>query len=68
LDFRYLRNEEEICRFLLSAQEENELVYTFYTTAIYTGMRAGEIAALPKAVESIKSAKGDVSALSKAIF
>ncbi len=45
-DYRWLRTEEEIRRFLVAAREQGEFVYVFYTTAICTGMRAGELAAL----------------------
>ncbi|HTA88357.1 MAG TPA: tyrosine-type recombinase/integrase [Polyangiaceae bacterium] len=45
-DFNYLRTDEEIRRFLNAAQEEGEQVFVLYATAIYTGMRAGELAAL----------------------
>ena len=45
-DFAYLRTDEEISRFLLSAQREGEHVYMLYAFAIYTGMRLGEIAGL----------------------
>lgn len=45
-DYRYLRNADEIDRFLRAAREEDELVYMVFLVAIYTGMRAGEIAGL----------------------
>jgi integrase len=45
-DFRYLRNHDEVAVFLRAAAAEGELVYTLYAVAIYTGMRAGEIAGL----------------------
>jgi integrase len=45
-DFRYLRSEEEIRRFLAAAQEEGEGVFALFATAVFTGMRAGELAAL----------------------
>lgn len=45
-DFSYLRTDEEISRFLVAARDEGELVYTLYATAIYTGMREGELAGL----------------------
>jgi integrase len=45
-DFRYLRTEDEIRRFLVAAEPEGEVASTFYTTAVYTGMRAGELAGL----------------------
>ena len=43
-DFNYLRTDEEIWRF--AAQEEGEQVFVLYAMEIYTGMRAGELAAL----------------------
>jgi len=45
-DFRYLRTPEEVARFLRSAAEEDDLVHALYATAVYTGMREGEVAAL----------------------
>lgn len=45
-EFRYLRNSEQVCRFLGTALRENIRTYTLYATAIYTGMRAGELAGL----------------------
>jgi integrase len=45
-DYSYLRNDEEIRRFLEAAQQEGEMVHAFYATAVYTGLRAGELAAL----------------------
>jgi integrase len=47
-DYRWLRTAEEIERFLASAKDENEwpVVFPMYSTAIYTGMRAGELAGL----------------------
>lgn len=45
-DFHYLRNDDEIARFLASARVEGELVFALYCMAIYTGLRAGELAAL----------------------
>lgn len=45
-DFHYLRTPEEVQRFLLSAKEEDEMVYVMYATAVFSGLRAGEIAAL----------------------
>jgi len=44
--FRYLRSEEEVRRFLSAALEEGIGIFTLYATAIYTGMRAGELAGL----------------------
>lgn len=45
-DFSYLRTNEEIRRFLVAAREESRICLEFYSTAIYTGMRAGELAGL----------------------
>jgi integrase len=45
-DFRYLRNKEEIGKFLTAALAEGEQVHLLYALAIYTGLRAGETAAL----------------------
>ena len=45
-DFAFLRTEDEVTRLLLAAQEEGEIVHALYATAIYTGMRKGELAAL----------------------
>jgi hypothetical protein len=44
--FSYLRTKEEVARFLRAAKTEGELPYAFYATAIYTGMRQGELAGL----------------------
>jgi integrase len=45
-DYHYLRTKQEITRFLAAARDEGERVFALYATAIYTGMRAGEIAGL----------------------
>ncbi len=45
-DYSYLRTEDELARFLRAARAEGENVYALYATAIYTGARAGELAAL----------------------
>jgi integrase len=45
-DFRYLRTVEERDRFLRAAHNEDEDAYALYATAIFTGLRAGELAAL----------------------
>jgi integrase len=45
-DFSYLRTDEELRTFLVAAKEEEPKVFTFYATAVYTGMRAGELAGL----------------------
>lgn len=45
-DYSYLRTRDEIRRFLVAAEGEGEHVLVLYTTAAYTGMRAGELAGL----------------------
>jgi integrase len=45
-DYSYLRTEDELARFLRAARAEGENVYALYATAVYTGARAGELAAL----------------------
>lgn len=45
-DFRFLRTDDEIRRFLVAAREIGEAVYMLYATAVLTGMRAGELAGL----------------------
>lgn len=45
-DYRYLRTTDEIDRFLAGAREEGEQVFVLYATAVFTGLRAGEVAAL----------------------
>lgn len=45
-DFRYLRTRDEIALFLGAARSEGEHVHALYATAIHTGLRAGELAAL----------------------
>lgn len=45
-DFRYLRTEDEIHRFLLAARGAGDVVFTVYALALYTGLRAGELAGL----------------------
>lgn len=47
-DYRYLKSAAEIDRFLRAAFAESEDVFMLYATAIYTGMRAGELAALER--------------------
>lgn len=43
-DYRYLRTVEEVERFLRAARDEGEIVFVLYATAVYTGMRARELA------------------------
>jgi integrase len=45
-DYRYLRSDQEIADFLRAAQAEDEHVYVMYSMAVYTGLRAGELAGL----------------------
>lgn len=45
-DYRWLRNDEEIKRLLVAARDDGENVFVLYSTAIYTGMREGELAAV----------------------
>lgn len=45
-DYSYLRGQDEIERFLDAAEAEGEMAHMLYATAIYTGMRAGELAGL----------------------
>lgn len=46
VNFSYLKTEGEIRRFLAAAREMNEQLHAIYATAIYSGMRQGEIAML----------------------
>lgn len=45
-DYSYLRTTEEIRRFLSAAEAQGQMPHMLYTTAIYTGLRAGELAGL----------------------
>jgi integrase len=45
-DYSYLRTQAEMDRFLSAANEEGQLVYALYLTALCTGMREGELAGL----------------------
>lgn len=45
-DYQYLRTRAEISRFLRAARETGELALALYATAIFTGMRQGELAGL----------------------
>lgn len=45
-DFAYLRTAGEVKRFLRAARDDGDDAYTLYATAIYTGMRQGELAGL----------------------
>ena len=44
--FHYLRTPDEIRRFLVAAREESESAYVLYASALYSGLRAGELAGL----------------------
>lgn len=44
--FHYLRTEEEVSRFLCAASEIDPIAHLLYAAAIYTGLRAGELAGL----------------------
>lgn len=44
--FDYLRNRDEVSRFLAAAKQEGDMPFMLYATALYTGMRAGELAGL----------------------
>lgn len=45
-DYRYLRTDEEVSRFLRAAEAEGRLAFALYCTAVFTGLRAGELAGL----------------------
>ncbi len=45
-DFHFLRTDEEIRRFLDSAQDEGTNVHALFACAVFTGMRQGELAGL----------------------
>ena len=45
-DYRYLRTEQDLRRLLCAARAEGEDVFALYATALFTGMRAGELAGL----------------------
>lgn len=45
-DFAYLRTDDEIGRVLIAAGEHGELTHALFATAVYTGLRKGELAAL----------------------
>jgi integrase len=42
-EFRYQKTHEEIDRFLRAAKNHSDFAYEVYATAIYSGMRVGEI-------------------------
>jgi integrase len=45
-DIRYLRNKDELDRFIRAAKAAGDRVFTLYCGAVYTGMRQGELACL----------------------
>ena len=45
-EFTYLKTEDEVRRFLEAAKAEGPVVLAMYATAVYTGMRAGELCGL----------------------
>jgi integrase len=45
-NFRFLQDEDEIGRLLTAAQADGPDAYALYATAIYSGLRAGELAGL----------------------
>lgn len=45
-DYRYLETRADIERLLRAARSEGEDVFALYATAVFTGMRAGELAGL----------------------
>ncbi|MBX3217126.1 MAG: site-specific integrase [Labilithrix sp.] len=45
-DYRYVRTVEERDKFLRAAHDDGEHVFALYSTAVFTGMREGELAAL----------------------
>ncbi len=45
-DFRFLKCNEEIKKFLDAAEAEGAMTFLLYSTAIHTGMRQGELAGL----------------------
>lgn len=46
-DFAYLKTENQIRAFLTAAKDEGQDVNALFATALYTGMRAGELFGLP---------------------
>lgn len=45
-DYQWLRSDDEVRRFLAAAVAEDEYVVVLFSLAIYSGMRAGELAGL----------------------
>lgn len=45
-EFRFLKSQEEVQTFLEAAKLEGAMIYALYATAIFTGMRKGELAGL----------------------
>lgn len=44
--YRWLKTNDQVRKFLVAAAGEGRVVFILYATAIYTGMRAGELARL----------------------
>jgi len=44
--YQWLRSDREVQRFLESARVEGQMIFALYATAVFTGMRAGELACL----------------------
>lgn len=47
-DFNYLKTDAEVVRFLTEAKEFDQKVFTLYATAIFTGLRKGELVGLKR--------------------
>ncbi len=45
-DYQWIRTKEQIRQLLVAAKDENPGTMEFYATALYTGMRAGELCGL----------------------
>jgi integrase len=45
-DFAFLRTADEVQRFLSAAAEEGDHIHSLYATAVFTGMRLGELSGL----------------------
>lgn len=45
-DFAFLRTDQEVARVLREARATGEIVHALYATAVFSGMRKGELAAL----------------------
>lgn len=48
-DYKYLKTADEVRRFLAAAREESDPIsYPFFACAVFTGLRAGELAGLQR--------------------